>query len=423
VFVANGYVWEGIFVGHVFNFWFYAYPWLLLCLVRGNALGFSLLVTFLVYGGGMHQLVIFSGVLLLLLPWLLPRLKLRTVWLSALLILLTCGGKLLLAVDYSPLFHVNPPIHKMTDPVWVQVFRFLWFDPLHTPHVGVERVGFLGPWEVIGFASRILIPLLVIGTGAIGVFLAKRRLKPVWVLGGVVCLGVFIAIATGSALNLYLPFFRTYHNPIKMLAGLIPALVVFGFWGVSRMAMPRKLGTVIVVLASVFVVGEMAFNSGFFVLFRTSIGYGWSDGPWSVVKKNRSIRVVERIGDRYYDIHSLQEGETSLLCYEPVLGYERENLKHQLAVHAPVTEVKDGAFNLTDLRCVLYLEHFGCARFSRFKETDRAAFEGFRAGQALHPDIPVSRRIAVWVSLLIWAALGMTGISRLLRGFWPSGSP
>jgi hypothetical protein len=291
VFVANGYVWEGIFVGHVFNFWFYAYPWLLLCLVRGNALGFSLLVTFLVYGGGMHQLVIFSGVLLLLLPWLLPRLKLRTVWLSALLILLTCGGKLLLAVDYSPLFHVNPPIHKMTDPVWVQVFRFLWFDPLHTPHVGVERVGFLGPWEVIGFASRILIPLLVIGTGAIGVFLAKRRLKPVWVLGGVVCLGVFIAIATGSALNLYLPFFRTYHNPIKMLAGLIPALVVFGFWGVSRMAMPRKLGTVIVVLASVFVVGEMAFNSGFFVLFRTSIGYGWSDGPWSVVKKNRSIRV------------------------------------------------------------------------------------------------------------------------------------
>jgi len=435
VFILNGFAFSHLLVGHVTHHTFLLFPWLLGFLFktprRGfdtvrQAAGFSLIITYMFYSGGLHMLVVFSILTLLLLPYLVKE-KIqhqqilqfvKFLLMSVGFVALTCSGKLIASVLYSKVFYPQE-MTISSENIFTQVWRYFWFSPSTTAlKIKFGRWGF-GPWEYVGFVSKITLP-------ALGVFLwlyfRQANAKRIAFGLGYAALIVFVLlVATGRGGNDLLPFLKHYHNPIKLLGAFIPLLtLVFAFslhWlEKTRVGVQvcRQASLTAFFFLSILLCAEFAHSADFFVKNKTGVWYKYrpASEAYQDLKSRAMLPSVTLVNDtRGIDIAGLTKGETSLKCYEPLFGYRAEGLKSQV-VKGSVTQVFDGVFNLNHPGCLIYPDYFGCKPWDRIMENEKEKFEQFRAGRTPSWGVPFWQNLLIKINFSFIALLILVFFSR-----------
>jgi hypothetical protein len=421
-FTLNGFIFANQFVGHITHQAFLLAPWLLYFLMQSTsdrvgvvrqALGFALIVTYTLYSGGLHILVVFGLVILLGLPtsiWIRgARTPLTMLILAATFVLLTCSGRLAAAFLYSKNFFIEP-LNRSSDPWLTQIVRYFWFDPAHTPtFLPFGNLQF-GMWEYVGFMTKLAVPstLLVLASLNLRSPATRKMLAAYAVL-----IPLLILISTGSDVGQHLPVFRHYHNPIKLLGAFVPFLAWTVAWAVDWLGERRWLAPVgskgpilICLLGTSIILSEFGVYAGRFVEDRVGLGFRYAGDIYRDVKAQGKIRrVTEIVGESGQDLVGLVRGTSSLKCYEPSFGYRNEGRTGKV-VPGPASQVSEGYFNLTHPGCLLYPKYFHCQPWDRIAATDASAFSSLVNGDAGSFGVPLWQR-ALYVSNLIFLLLAL----------------
>jgi len=427
-FLVNGFTYVNLFVGHLTHHGFLLLPWLIYGLLRTgdidwrnrfrSACGMALGLCYLFFSGATHILIVFAATGVLLTPWLLLRKLerkelLRFLSLLAMvggLVSLACAGKLAASVFYGRNFLARSVDTSGVVP-WKLVLQYFWFRPDHTPtYLLFGKIWVYGAWEYVGFMPKAIFPL---GLLALVPVIQSRDWRR-WLVA-VATLGLallVISLAAGNEWNSVLPFFRSYHNPIKLFAAFIPLLPIpfaYGIQWACRLEPFKRLSPpasyLLFFLTGLVFVGEFCGNSDFFVKRGLGIGYPYRPEIWRQLKDDISpVRVASLTQDSESDELGLLRGTSSLNAYEPLFGYRLEAVRSQL-VPGPTDRIRDGKFNLQHPGCLIYPDYFHCQAWDRVDETDRIAFENFVDGREAAWGVPFWQK-----SLLVLGWLTIAGM-------------
>jgi hypothetical protein len=412
MFLLNGFAFSHLFVGHLTHHSYLLFPLLIygMCLEkRRNALAliaqasaFSLALIYMFFSGGMHMMVVFATLLVLLAPWLTFRnyqsghLKELVIFfaLSAGMMGLTCSGKFLASLHYSPIFAVGEIDHS-SEGWFPQILRYFWFDPTHTPAtVNFGRMTF-GPWEYVGFLSKITL----IGFLYFAYLRLKTKDRKEWalILAYLILIPSVTAVALGSRVNGSLPFFRHYHNPIKILGAFVPLLIMTTTYGLQKLndhpyftkkLSAKKLRQLTFYLCATLLLSESAVYMNFFLKDRVGLAYPHYFEIYDRLKQvNQLPPVATATNAPAGDVLAILSGSSSLRCYEPLFGYRLEKLQSTVKV-GDTNVVEAGTFNLNHPGCLIYPEYFHCKPWDKIPESQRADFDLFVHGKVPSWGVP-----------------------------------
>ncbi len=432
LFILNGFIFAHLYVGHLTHLSYLLFPWVYYALLKPHSkatryrdlLLLSSLIVYLFYAGAFHMLVVLFVGLGLFLPYLIYRdwqegqLKelFILIGLTSLVVVGVCSGKMVASILFSKNF-ARAPIDSSGIPIYKLIFDYFWFNPSDTPlFIQFGKYAF-GPWEYVGFSSRLMIPIFFLFI----LYLTTQKKRGFSIL--LISYGVLIPfvciLASGHKLNTYLPFFKDYHNPIKLLgAFFLPFSMLFGAtlqWLSSRVKFTswQVRSCCFSLIAAIFMV-EFVYYSKYFLDNRLTLGYRHNKKDYSEVKAHKGIFPVDEVvGERGVDISGLRTGCTSLKCYEPLFGYRGES------IHSPLKSGKSdqifgGAFNLHHPGCLLYPDYFKCKAWDRIPVDDKTNFNRFREGKIPSWGIPAWHSALYWTNLAIWIGLW---VPLLLQGF------
>lgn len=438
LFALNGFAFAHLFVGHLNHCTYLLLPWVIYFLLKplppaaaGRAkhvAWFSLILVYTFYSGGMHMLVVSAVVFVLLLPYLVYR-KSREGQLRAFVLFLVasagcfaaaCSGKLVASYLYSATFYIRS-IDRFDHTPLSLVARYFWFRPSMTPLFEQFTDFLVGPWEYVGFLSKASIPLSILFVFGVLAALDRPKIRLCVIYQGLIPLVVLVAV--GSDLNRFLPFFKHYHNPIKILAAFIPLLVLVGAVPLRRLARGRvaqRLSpsgrTVGVLVLGLGLVAEFWSYTDFFVANKLGLEWKYDPGVYRRLKQDGVRPAVDHVVMRpNADADGVAFGFTSLLCYEPVFGYRHETFASTVTPGA-TSLVRDGRFNLNHPGCLVYPAYFGCAPWDRIPASDRESLDRLVRGQTPRWGVPP------WQSALI-AANVIFLVALMAVAFFPGGPP
>lgn len=432
-FVLNGYSFAQLFVGHFTHHSYLLFPWVLYAfwtfaptrtiLLKRVAL-FSLVISYAFYSGGMHVLVIFAVALLFSLPYLAHyRWKrgalaqtLAFIGLSSLCIALTCSGKFVASLLYSKSFYTEGIDSSPLTPVSLAL-QYFWFDPATTPHFLKFGRWTFGPWEYVGFVSKATIPFFI----AFPFLILKSRGKRL-ILGllpySIFTLLIF-SVAAGTELNTLLPFFRHYHNPVKILSALIPFLILAMAFGLSALERWKRIPDAgFLVLAALLLV-EFVGYSNFFLKTEQPTYFPHQPSFYTLLKRRGRIEPIKRVEDQpLLEMVGLVSGLTTLKSIEPLFGYRAEAVKTKLVV-GPTSLIREGSFNLNHPGCFIYSSYFHCEPWDRIPDNDKINFEKFTQGKNDAWGVPRWQELLLWVNAL--ALLSIFAFLTLFSLEWGTG--
>lgn len=423
LFILNGFTFSHLLVGHVTHHPFLLFPWLFRALFLGtsgdrrsllkHSLVFSFVIIYTFYSGGLHVLVVFFWGLLLLFPyvcWLSwrdghLRNLIAFAVVSAVTVLATCSGKFVASVLLSKSFVTQEIDSSGLNPLSL-VLRYFWFNPDTAPMAVRFGQWYYGPWEFVGFVSKILIP--VVPLLLVRALVSSERAYFWLALVYIFLIDLFLVIASGGPLNQSLPFLRHYHNPIKILGAGTPLLIVGGVvcfnWLKSLRWFPKMspvgalLSFWILCLTFFF---EYHRSSEFFLNNVLVYGFIYSPAPYHALReRGRIVPVTQVTTDYGKDVRGIFTGCTSIKCYEPMFGYRRENLKTQLIAGA-TSLVQHGSFNLSHPGCLLYPDFFKCKRWDRVRADDIENFHLFINGKTPKWGVPLWQQLLLIVNATV----------------------
>ena len=394
-FSANGFTFAHLFVGHVTHHAFALLAVLIVCARERRTAWLAMAAAYLVMSGSTHVVVVTAASFLLLLPWLWE--SRRSMAMAAALVLVICAGKIAAIALYAPHF-VTHPIDRSLDPAWAQLLRYFWLNPGPMPeHV---RFGYwqFGPWEYVGFVSRGVLALALLGA------VLKRRQALVYA----VLAALIVAIALGRLGNDLVPVLRNYHNPIKLLGALILPLILLAGVALERVVsgrrLPARTGWVAFALAGIVLIAEFDDGAAFFARHPTALAMPYDAAAMRKIVQGGSLREVTRAVDTVSaDVAAVAHGLTSIRCYEPLFGYRWEKLGTTVKP-GPVLQTIDGKLNLNHPGCLLYPDHFGCRPWDRvpaaqLEEATRFV-QGYPAWGA-----PAWHRALIWLGFVMMLAI------------------
>ena len=375
-FILNGFSFEHLLVGHLTHHSYLLFPWWIHAVMRRSGdfwkrVGvLSLILIYTFYSGGTHIIVVFLAGGLLLLPWCIAKKSSEeklgeTAWLlglSAALVIAACLPKLAASASLSPSF-LHRPIDASALAVPTLLWNFFWFDPRSIQSTIPFGAWHFGPWEYVGFVSRLLIlglPVLLLS------FLVRITKPKFWLVLsyiGVISLVAWIGAAKHAEKGLWL--LQDYHNPIKLYGAFIPFLILATIgaarWVASlKGAMPTTpwVRVVLFSIASFLTLGDFVLGSNYFVSNRLVYGLRYNPEIYRQLRHAGRLPEVKTVTESFgRDIEGIEKGETSLKCFEPMFGYRREVMK--AAVQPGSTSaIRDDRFNLTHPGCLVYPDLF-----------------------------------------------------------------
>jgi len=402
LFITNGFAFANLFVGHLTHHPYFLLPWIVGIFIQTrerftrefwrDTAALSLMLAYCFYSGAMHMIIVFAVCLFLLLPMAYTRNRMRSqkiawvtmVGLCVLACLVATASKLIPSILYARHFYVDT-MHSTSDGLFNMVLQYFWFNPFTTP-TGLPFGNLnMGAWEYVGFISR----LTFIGLGGAIYWQAKQKDQKSQVRFAYYVLVAFgiVVVAWGSRFNSFLPFFRSYHNPIKLLAALILPLIVLTVWFLEeRKLFPNKESSrkiplfyalLICITLSEFVVG-----ANYYVSQKVGISYRYVPEVYQALRANHRLTPVTKTTYLMgVDAHAVAGGYTAVGCYEPLFGYERQKFSVDVTEDPPST-IRDSAFNLTHPGCFLYPSFYGCKAWSRIPASQPETFEKFTQGDA-----------------------------------------
>ncbi|MCB0404069.1 MAG: hypothetical protein KDD51_04735 [Bdellovibrionales bacterium] len=394
-FILNGFCFAHFFVGHVTHHVFLMSPWFVFLAfpsaaatpLRRAALS-SLLLAYAVYSGGMHVLALWVALALLFLPAWLAQRDWWFLGFSILFLLLLVPGKLV--AGYFFLKNAYPmPLHVSGENPLLILFRYFFFIPSNTPsHVAFGQLAF-GPWEYVGYVSKLSLPAA--GYFFYDRFRKKNRIRTLTLQ---ILLGfILLMVATGS----WQPeLLSGYHNPIKWLAVFILPLTLAFAYSVRvveenlRRHFPPRTVLVAFGFLSALLLWENTYSIDFFTVHKSGISFDsrQANEVWAQLRERHALPPVRNINtNKGWDITGLFRGETSLRCAEPTYGYFQEGLHTRLRI-GPTAHVSSSAFNLSHPGCLLYPSFYGCRAWDRIPSAQATAFDKFIHAKAQAWDLP-----------------------------------
>jgi hypothetical protein len=409
LFVLNGFVFAHLFVGHLTHHSYLLCPALLYFLCKKvpdswrrqltDACLFSLIWIYTIYSGGFHMLVLFTVLTGLALPLVSYKRSFKETfrWFATLggalvlALLLVCSGKLVAISRYSPHFY-RMPFNLSPDNPWVTSARYFWSNPWDVPStIRFGKYSF-GVWEFLGFVSK----LTLLGPAYLLFRALRQNSKKEIVFASIfaVVIAFVCFLATGRADNEQLPFFKMYHNPIKLLGALIPFLI----WALAASLSDLLRNTkwlrdprwrVIFFLAlSIGVCVEEWDHFSYYVSNRTGLDYTYDPKIYADLKQRGTLPPIKRVeASLGGDTNAAIGGYSSLACYEPVFGYRWEGLLTSVRP-GDVFAITEGRFNMNQPGCLLYPEFYHCRPWDRVKESERENLRQFLAGNSSAWPIP-----------------------------------
>ncbi len=401
LFETNGVAFGHLYAGHLTFLSYLLFPCVLFCLFESTPklfgfpfwrrVGtFSCLILCTLYGGGAHVLVLFVVGILLLLPVILHHhwKKNELVTFFSVLLLMSvavgaiAGSKILLSLRYSRHFYFGS-INSSYEPAWTVILRYFWFLPGMTPPSIPFGEWDMGAWEYVGFLSRITLPLLVLF-----VYQMARSQKPIYwklIVLYLVSIPLFLFLGQGTEWNTRLPLLSHYHNPIRFLGALVPAIVLAAGASLHRL---NAKGLSLFLSASLFLLSEFSFSSDFFVVKKLGLGFRYTTSEYDKLRELGKLPPVTSVtNERRNDLAMLLEGITSINCYEPIFGYRGEKNHSQLTTGSS-SSIREGKYNLNHPGCFLYPEYFHCDGWDRIPATPQGEklFADFSSGKPV--DVP-----------------------------------
>ena len=423
LFILNGFTFAHLYVGHLTHHTYFLLPLVLDLILRpyrerreqiGNMTFLVLILSYLIYSGSLHMIAVFGCAILLLIPhWILVRhregqLKVGLLCMAVTLaVTLACAAAKIYAVSsYSPLFMIRGMDLSGENP-WTILMRYFYFLPGQTPQTIPWGEYLFGAWEYVAFVSKLTIPL-------IGLFL-WTQLKSVDPIQRIVysitaVLAIELALlGTGWGGNEFLPFFRSYHNPIKLLAAFIPFICLFSAMGFSRLeTYGLKYDRSFHSLLALFFIGVIGFETYTYTSYFTEkgvgLGYAYKPQLYYDAQAHGRLPQIRSVVINNNDWDSLAAAATNWNCYEPLLGYKGEKKGRELRV-GPVDTIFDGRFNLTHPGCLVYPDHFQCKRWDRIPAKQSEDFINFTLGRKVSWGVPPTQQALIWLSLTV---LGIT---------------
>jgi hypothetical protein len=102
----------------------------------------------------------------------------------------------------------------------------------------------------------------------------------------------------------------------------------------------------------------------------------------------------------------LTEGGSYAKCYQPIFGYRLETFPTKSMVPGPISDVRNGVFNLKNPSCYVFPTENDCVPGDHFTVDQRAAAENFAAYRPFGFRLPWYQTAATWTSILsVCAAL------------------
>jgi hypothetical protein len=426
LFVLNGFSFEHLLVGHLTHHSYLLFPWLLrVAMVPGpdfwkRAGLLSLILIYTFYSGGTHMIVVFVAGALLLLPWCISRGARRgdlketgaLVLLSAVLVLAACSPKLAASAALSPSF-LQRPIDSSGLSISTLLKQFFWFDPRTLPNTILFGKWHFGPWEYVGFMSK----MLILGVPVLLVSLLLRMTRARFLLVSSYIAVIYAIGWIGAAKHAEhgLWLLRDYHNPIKIYGAFVPFLIVAAVVSVRWIAsfkgwLPTTpwVRATLFGMASLMALAEFAVSSRYFVSNPLVYNFRYDPNLWRELRKVGHLPEVTQVTDQYRsDVDGIARGETSLKCFEPMFGYRREVMKADLVAGSPLT-LREGRFNFTHPGCLVYPGHFQCKRWDRVPASEEGNLRRFVRGDSGAWSVPL------WQTGLLRVGLLSTLLSVLL---------
>ncbi len=428
MFLTNGFSFSHLYVGHLTHHTYLLLPWYLYLLLVPipssrpdelklpffRPLSLALLLAYMLYSGSVHMLVVFVFATLLCVPYLVQRclaeraeLK-RAGWFAAGigLFMIMAAAKLYAVAQYSPAFFIRGIDYPPGDS-FLNFLRYFWFLPQMTAPAWNWGNILMGAWEYLGFVSKLSIPSLVVALvwGLRGLLAGQTfgQRRSIWIVT-LSTLALVLAVSV-LALNVLgnesLPFMKSYHNPIKILAAFIPFICLFSVQGLNLAT--EKLMTnqpgfkwAIGATCMLLLLIEFRIHTDFYTSRNLGLEFGYNPALYEIVKANGKLPEIKSVAENFNDWDAIGNNSTRLHCYEPSFGYGHEAFHHQLSV-GPTDRVDGGYFNLTHPGCLVYPRSFGCERFSRIPEAERENFQRFIRGEAAF-EVPLAQEVLFWVS-------------------------
>ncbi len=449
LFILNGFIFANLFVGHLTHHPYLWCPAILYFLFKKTPTRWRNLITecflfdliwiYTFYSGGIHMLILFSLLTAIMVPLVYyhrlcseeESFKDITVGLGSLALslgvafALVCSGKLAAILRYSPFFY--PTAFNLTpDSPWLTTVRYFWANPwdvVSSLFFGKYRFGI---WEFVGFVSKITLlgPVYLL----IRAVLRKSTKELVLAILYTAIIGFVCLLASGKGGNSYLPFFRKYHNPIKLFGSLIPLLIwgciaaLNDFAGRVKWLSQTQWRALFFIGLSMMVCIEEYEYFNFYVANKTGLDYEYDPQIYADLKNRETLPPIQRVEATLgADSEAARGGYSSLACYEPIFGYRLEGLLTKVQPGSVFT-IRDGYYNINHPGCLLYPEFYGCHPWDRVKETDGEAFKKFLSGDSSAwpvPDWQETLIIFNVIFLLLWLTLPLlsllTWIGKALR--------
>ncbi len=260
-----------------------------------------------------------------------------------------------------------------------------------------------------------------------------------YVFGCVAALAVVLAIPL--ALNFYtpwwqaalksLPVLKHSTNNVRWMASYILPFSVLSAKSVDYVFTNKTLGVLAGLFCSLLVANLALFPSREAYQNQPYNPKEVSDAYDKAVKNRRppDVIVIGAIVDNGVPFQALGRndllaaGYSSLLCYEPVFGYELETFPRQTLHLGGVMDEKDGLLNLKNPACMEFPAENGCKPGDHFKAGERGKAKRFTGYKNFDFKVPARQRAANAVSLASWFLLAaVTAASLFNRKAKRSGS-
>jgi hypothetical protein len=295
-----------------------------------------------------------------------------------------------------------------------------------------------------------LVPFLLLGIGLLPVVWRWRNLRSVLAFfrpgARLALLGIFLLLAVPVLLNYYtpawnaflktLPIIKNLSNFLRWLAIYIPMLILAAVLVLDRAELFR--GQVIRIVwagLALLLVQNLIVDRGFYhaqpydparieAAYLAARNQGGPPQVTSLVVNVDADGKPALTGERN---DSLANGQSQLLCYEPMFGFRLEFLPFKNIHPGPVLDNDGKVFNFKNPACYLYPAENDCEPGGHFRLDQLDELNSFTAYSPFPYQKSLVQKLADWVSLLslvlvavgVLAYLGMELRLRLAHPGWP----
>ena len=334
--------------------------------------------------------------------------------------------------DYYPL----PGIRDLPTTLEL-VFRTLFFNvPVNAPRAIVNSAWALDrhEWEY-GVSPAPLI--FIVGGAILGVVnIVRNKAWPTLGLQRTLILAsIILLMIIPTALNVYTPAWNQFlkglpllgmsSNLLRWLSAYIPVAILLAALALDRFLLSASLHhSGRKVLAGLGILIMLVANMGTNRAFYANQGYPVAtvEFAWKAASSTRTVPNIENIALRmpegYGPSDGLTKGISTIMCYQPIMGYRLEKFPIGQLRPGPIINPFNNTINMKNPACYLFPKENQCKSGDQFLPENRADAEAFASYKPFPFKQPASQIFTDYLSLFTLIGILLFFAVQLVIEIW-----